>query len=136
MSHRGRKLKKEIQIVDAKTQRRIYFFNEVSNSGLLSFIRASKAFVYPSLAEGFGIPPLEAAAAKIPVLCSNETAMSDFTFFAPNHINFNKNTDVSISLQKLLAYSNQTRLEQISKLIKKQYSWTKTSMVIESIIKK
>ena len=47
---------------------------------LISFYRNCSLSVYPSLAEGFGIPPLEAAASKVPVLCANTTAMRDFKF--------------------------------------------------------
>lgn len=35
------------------------------------------AFVYPSLAEGFGLPPLEAMAAGTPVLSSNATSLPE-----------------------------------------------------------
>lgn len=34
-------------------------------------------FVYPSLAEGFGLPPLEAMACGTPVICSNAPAMPE-----------------------------------------------------------
>ncbi len=35
------------------------------------------AFVYPSLYEGFGMPPLEAQAAGCPVICSNATSLPE-----------------------------------------------------------
>jgi glycosyltransferase involved in cell wall biosynthesis len=38
--------------------------------------------VYPSIAEGFGIPPLEAIAASVSSVCSNTTAMADFNFMS------------------------------------------------------
>src|SRR5690606_15764829 len=36
-----------------------------------------KVFVYPSLAEGFGMPPLEAMASGVPVITSNSTALPE-----------------------------------------------------------
>lgn len=133
---KNKELENELERLDFKTQQRIYFLNNVSDKDLLSFIRAAKAFVYPSIAEGFGIPPLEAAAAKIPVLCSNTTAMSDFKFFAPNHINFEKNTDISLYLEKMLTSISSSKLVEISNQIQKNYSWSVASKMIETIIQK
>lgn len=35
-------------------------------------------FVFPSRGEGFGLPPLEAAACGLPLICSNNSGLSDF----------------------------------------------------------
>lgn len=48
---------------------------------LMALYKSTDLFVFPSFAEGFGIPPLEAAAMGCPVLCSKQTAMADFDFF-------------------------------------------------------
>ena len=45
---------------------------------MLMLLRGANVSIYPSVAEGFGIPPLESIAAKIPTISSNTTAMSDF----------------------------------------------------------
>jgi glycosyltransferase involved in cell wall biosynthesis len=58
----------------------------VSNEMLLDFYDHCEIFIYPSLFEGFGIPPLEASALGKPVICSNTTAMSDFSFYKKYHI--------------------------------------------------
>ena len=42
-----------------------------SDSVLMQLYRHATAFLYPSLYEGFGIPPLEAMAHDCPVVCSN-----------------------------------------------------------------
>jgi glycosyltransferase involved in cell wall biosynthesis len=39
--------------------------------------RQSAAFVYPSLYEGFGIPPLEAMSFDCPVICSNKSSLPE-----------------------------------------------------------
>ena len=38
---------------------------------------AAEAFVYPSLYEGFGIPPLEAMSLECPVICSNTSSIPE-----------------------------------------------------------
>lgn len=53
---------------------------QVPVEDLRCFYRAARVFVYPSKAEGFGIPPLEAAAMEAPLLCAHTGAMADYTF--------------------------------------------------------
>lgn len=42
-----------------------------------AFYRGALAFVYPSLYEGFGFPPLEAMACQCPVVCSNTSSIPE-----------------------------------------------------------
>lgn len=51
----------------------------VSDEDLPRWYRAADAFVYPSLFEGFGLPPLEAMACGCPVVCSPRGALSEVT---------------------------------------------------------
>lgn len=48
------------------------------DDGLLArYYSSAKAFVYPSLYEGFGIPPLEAMSFNCPVVCSNISSIPE-----------------------------------------------------------
>ena len=49
----------------------------VDNDALPMLYRAASVFVYPSLFEGFGFPPLEAMACGCPVLCSTRGALGE-----------------------------------------------------------
>jgi len=44
---------------------------------LAEYYRAASAFVFPSLYEGFGIPPLEAMSFDCPVVCSNVSSIPE-----------------------------------------------------------
>ncbi|MFB3789568.1 MAG: glycosyltransferase family 4 protein [bacterium] len=50
---------------------RIRFTGFIREDEKLSFFAMAKLFVFPSLDEGFGLPPLEAMAAGLPTLCSD-----------------------------------------------------------------
>jgi glycosyltransferase involved in cell wall biosynthesis len=49
----------------------------VEHDALPMLYRAASVFVYPSLFEGFGFPPLEAMACGCPVLCSTRGALKE-----------------------------------------------------------
>ncbi|PKN17325.1 MAG: hypothetical protein CVU71_16210 [Deltaproteobacteria bacterium HGW-Deltaproteobacteria-6] len=55
----------------------IAFLDFVSMEELVLLYNAAKVFLYPSLYEGFGIPPLEAMACGVPVITSNTTSIPE-----------------------------------------------------------
>jgi glycosyltransferase involved in cell wall biosynthesis len=55
----------------------IRFTGRVSDQELISLYQSATAFIFPSLYEGFGIPPLEAQACGCPVITSNAAAMPE-----------------------------------------------------------
>lgn len=67
---------------------RIVHMGSVSDEDLISIYRNASLFLYPSAAEGFGLPLLDAILFGIPVISSRNTSMQDIgaggaTFFDP-----------------------------------------------------
>jgi glycosyltransferase involved in cell wall biosynthesis len=56
---------------------RVHFTGHVPDPALPALYAGATAFCYPSLYEGFGIPPLEAMAAGTPVLTGNRTSLPE-----------------------------------------------------------
>jgi glycosyltransferase involved in cell wall biosynthesis len=52
-------------------------FVQPDDAGLAALYRGADLFMYPSLYEGFGIPPLEAMAWGAPVACSNNSSLPE-----------------------------------------------------------
>ena len=110
--------------LETEIKRHITIIPSADIDDLYHLYRGARALVYPSLAEGFGLPPIEAAALQIPVICSNHTAMSDFSFFNQNHINMVEKELLKKTLQKLLATpSVAPDLEKIAGEIERTYTF-------------
>ncbi len=55
----------------------VTFLDFVPDDDLRALFAACDAFVFPSLYEGFGLPPLEAMAAGAPVVCANTASLPE-----------------------------------------------------------
>ncbi len=55
----------------------VLFLENVSDAALPALYRYARVFAYPTLAEGFGMPVVEAMASGVPVITSNTTALPE-----------------------------------------------------------
>jgi glycosyltransferase involved in cell wall biosynthesis len=102
----------------------IWINGSINDDELISFYCAASVFVYPSKAEGFGIPPLEAAALKTPVLCSRSSAMNEYNFFGKNLFDPYDYPAFKEKLNKLISSpKDEDELGDISDTIRRNYSW-------------
>jgi glycosyltransferase involved in cell wall biosynthesis len=112
---------------------KVFFLEDIPDADLRLLYQAADLFVYPSKGEGFGIPPLEAAALGIPTICSNATAMSEFSFFGDNHI-----PPDYLSIKNALRPALTVRppgLAGISDIIRKRYGWESSAIKMNELIR-
>ena len=130
-SHELNRYKKKFSNID-----NIHFIQ--SNDRVLKylFMKAS-LFVYPSLQEGFGIPPLEALNNNCPVVCSNIPVLKEILgnscyYFDPNDIK-----DINHTIQTILD-SNKTheKFLKSSQKIKKKFTWENCALNTIEVYKK
>jgi glycosyltransferase involved in cell wall biosynthesis len=78
-SHGEEEKNVRILVGDLKLERKILLAGRVNIDILVAYYQNARAFCYPSLYEGFGLPILEAMAAGTPVLTSNTSSMSEIS---------------------------------------------------------
>lgn len=72
---------------------KVLFFQGIDNHALQAAYSLARVFVFPSLAEGFGWPIIEAQACGCPVLTSDEAPMNEIGGVACSYIPVLKRTD-------------------------------------------
>jgi glycosyltransferase involved in cell wall biosynthesis len=75
----GWKIKKMLAEIetDSVLRQRVIMTGYVPDSDLSALYSGALAFVYPSLYEGFGLPPLEAMQCGVPVITSNTSSLPE-----------------------------------------------------------
>jgi glycosyltransferase involved in cell wall biosynthesis len=82
---------------------RIRFLGLVSDEELAMLYGGSDVFVFPSLYEGFGLPPLEAMACGAPVICSGKAALPEVVGDAARLIDPENPSDIAEAIREVLA---------------------------------
>lgn len=120
---------------------RIIFTGVVTDDELKSLLANSYACTFPSLAEGFGIPPLEAMASGVPVLTSATSCLPEVC--ENSVIYFNPYLETSIAEKMKMILENPKMREEFIKAgfaHLKKFSWEKmareTKEVYENTLNK
>jgi glycosyltransferase involved in cell wall biosynthesis len=127
----------ELRRADLKPDRVVHIKGD--DAMLDSLYRGAAAFVYPSLYEGFGLPPLEAMSAGCPVVCSRSSSMPEVCGEAAEYFDPAQPESIAAAIEHVLA-SNGRRQELVAlgRLQIQKFSWdscaTQTASVYESIL--
>ncbi|MGB7970091.1 MAG: glycosyltransferase family 1 protein [Methanobacterium sp.] len=115
-------------IKELNLEKDIIFTNYVSEEYLVKLYNAADIFVYPSLYEGFGLPPLEAMACGCPVITSNTSSLPEVVGDAGIMINPYDIDSLTESIHKILA-DNDLKKELSKKSLEraKFFNWKKTA---------
>ncbi len=119
-------------------ENRVIFTGFAPNDDLTALIKGSRAFVLPSLYEGFGMPAVEAQAVGTPIVVSRVSSLPEVAGESAIYIENPESVDsIKESLDRVLALSVSERL----KLIKegkeniKRFDWDLSAQKILNILK-
>jgi glycosyltransferase involved in cell wall biosynthesis len=107
----------------------------VDDADLPALYSGAKAFVYPSLYEGFGLPPLEAMACGTPVITSNVTSIPEVVGEAALLIDPKSPKQIADAIRKLLADGIlQQQLREKGMAQAQEFTWEKAAQRVIQIL--
>jgi mannosyltransferase len=114
---------------------KVLYFDNVNKENLGYLYQRAFALVYPSLYEGFGLPPLEAMSCGCPVIASNTSSIPEVVADAGILINPYDVNAIATALEKLL--SDDIRNYYITKGLDRAelFSWEQTAQKYTEIYK-
>jgi glycosyltransferase involved in cell wall biosynthesis len=110
VGQKGWKYREVFTLIDSlDLEEHIVFTDYVPLADLPAVYALAECFAFPSLVEGFGIPPLEAMACGTPVFTSEDPAVLEATGDAALHAPANDANSMRENLQKLLLNNAERR---------------------------
>ncbi|MGA3041785.1 MAG: glycosyltransferase family 1 protein [Bryobacteraceae bacterium] len=115
-------------VIQSRVEKVVRFLGFVPFEALRVFFDSAALFVFPSLYEGFGLPPLEAMATGTPVVASNVSSLPEVLGDAALLVNPEKVFEIARAIQDALL-DDDLRCELIAKgkAQAARYSWDRTA---------
>jgi glycosyltransferase involved in cell wall biosynthesis len=115
----------------------IEYLGRVSDKELVDLYRAALAFVFPSVYEGFGIPPIEAQACGCPVLSSNVASLPEVLGNSAHYFDPYSEVEIQKSIELMLSDKKyRARLIRLGFTNSSKYSWVRSAIKIRENIEK
>jgi glycosyltransferase involved in cell wall biosynthesis len=119
---------RDLELGELLRDERIVLTGYVTDAELASLYRNALTFVYPSLYEGFGIPPLEAMSLGCPVITSNTASLPEVCGDAAHYVDPRDVPGITDAIDLLLrdeAYRRELSAKGIERA--KLYDWKRSA---------
>jgi glycosyltransferase involved in cell wall biosynthesis len=106
----------------------IHMLGFVSDAELPNLYRAADVFIYPSLYEGFGMPPIEAMACGTPTIVSPRGALAEIVGDASYIVNPDQIDSIRLAMERVATdTAARERLQAAGLCRAKQFDWRRTA---------
>lgn len=115
---------------------RVYRLGFVPEEDISFLYKNASVFCFPSFAEGFGLPPLEAMYYGTPTVVSNTTSLPEVCGNASLYVNPNNEEEIAKQINKVLSdesFRESLILKGKSRI--KSFSWEKAAKEVLTILK-
>ena len=122
------------QIRNSKVRDRIKLIGYLNDEELRALYSSCRAFVYPSIYEGFGLPPLEAMACGAPVIASRIDSIVEVCGDAALLIEPKSVGSLASAIDKVLDdESFRTKLSSAGRARASDFSWKRTAELTRAV---
>ncbi|HJY85584.1 MAG TPA: glycosyltransferase family 1 protein [Candidatus Acidoferrales bacterium] len=121
-------------VVRTRLREDVRFLGFVPHAVLSVFYARARAFLFPSLHEGFGLPPLEAMAHGTPVLTSNVSSLPEVFTQAALLVNPENVFDIARGIRQILTEGvlREALVRRGHELVKK-FSWERSARQVREV---
>lgn len=114
----------------------VSFLSNLDRGDLQWLYQGALASVYPSFAEGFGMPPIESCVLGTPTISASTTAMGDFDFLRASQFDPADPHALAASIARLVDDPIQARddARRASLIARNRYSWDTTAQVLHAVL--
>ena len=114
----------------------MHVLGRVPDADLRGLYEGAVGFVFPSLFEGFGIPPLEAMQLGLPVLCARTSALPEVLGQAPLWFDPRDVGDMIGVLRRFAHMPDQDRraMQVMGRAIAAQYRWSTSAKKLLDVL--
>ena len=114
---------------------RIIFTGYLEDDELIELYNKAEIFIYASLFEGFGIPPLEAQACGCPCIVSNTTSLPEVYADSVEYCDPHSVESIKEKMNYLLNnHPRRVQLKKMGQLNSKRFDWDLSAKKFENII--
>jgi glycosyltransferase involved in cell wall biosynthesis len=123
-----------VRLRESGIAERVHFTGYLSDSDLCALYSSCRVFVYPSVYEGFGLPPLEAMACGAPVVTSRIPSIMEVVEEAARTVDAESVDDLAQNLVAVLKdESERQRLSSAGLKRSLEFSWEKTARLMREV---
>ncbi len=114
--------------VDIDNIKNVKWLGYLSDQEIVALYRECKAFIFPSIHEGFGIPPMEALSQGAKIIVANTTCLPEIYQGCAIYVD---PYDTNVDLDKLL---KDNKVDDSNKVLER-YSWKESALKLYKLIK-
>ena len=124
-------------VEELKLEKKVRFLGRVSDLELVTLYSLADVFAFPSIVEGFGVPPLEAMACGAPIITSNTSSLPEVVGDAALLIDPHNSGELSGAITRILENKQlQEELRQKGYERVKEYTWSASAHKMLSVYQK